>query len=191
MTTIHREFPIGSTVDAAWAKLSDVGNVHEMLSILTDTTVNGDKRVCGVVGGGRIEELILSIDDDRHRVAYSVLSAPGADLEFHAASMSLEAAGDAAKFVWTTDLKPDEAANQIAEIIDSETNNITAFFAGGAAEPEFGGLCAAGLALSGTEFPGDPAIRSTHDGKTYFFGSTEAKELFDADPDAMLAKINH
>ena len=189
MATIHREYPIDSTIDAAWAKLADVGNVHQMLSILTDTTIDGDKRMCGMVGGGRIEELILSIDDDRHRVAYSVLSAPGGDLEFHAASMSLQADGDAARFLWTTDLKPDEAADQIAEIIDREANNIKAFFAGGAAEPEFGGLCTAFLALKGKEFPGDPAIQSTHHGRTYWFASAEAKELFDADPDAMLAKI--
>ena len=196
MATIYREYPIDSTVDAAWAKLADVGNVHQMLSILTDTTIDGDKRMCAMVGGGRIEELILSIDDDRHRVAYSVLSAPGVDLEFHAASMSLQADGDAARFIWTTDLKPDEAADQIAGLIDNERDNIRAFFAGGVAstsmtaEAEFGGLCATSLALSGTEFPGDPAIRSTHDGKTYFFGSPQAKEMFDADPDGMLAKID-
>lgn len=105
--------------------------------------------------------------------------------------MSLEAAGDAAKFVWTTDLKPDEAADQIAELIDSETNNIKAFFAGGTAEPEFSGLCTAFLALEGKEAPGDPAIQSIHNGRTYWFGSAEAKELFDADPEAMLTKIKH
>ena len=39
MATIHREIPIDSTVDAAWSKLSDLGQVHGMLSILSDAVV--------------------------------------------------------------------------------------------------------------------------------------------------------
>ena len=93
---------------------------------------------------------------------------------------------------------PDGAADQIAGIIDSETNNIKAFFAGGAllgsakmpAEPEFDGLCTTYLALKGVEFPGNPEIQSTHNGRTYWFASSEAKKMFDDDPDAMLAKID-
>ncbi len=131
MATIHREIPIESTVDAAWEKLSDLGGVQNMLSILSDASVDGDRRVCGLAAGGRLDELILSVDSDRHRVAYAIVDSPF-DLEFHAASMSLVADGDAAKFVWTTDLNPDEASAQIAELIESETNNIKAFFAGGA-----------------------------------------------------------
>ncbi|MFV1990442.1 MAG: hypothetical protein ACC652_06855 [Acidimicrobiales bacterium] len=45
--------------------------------------------------------------------------------------MSLAASGDQAKFIWTTDLKPDAAAEQIAGLIESEEGNIKAFFASG------------------------------------------------------------
>ena len=130
MTTVYREIPIESSVEAAWGKLSDLEGVRQMFSFLTDVAVDGDKRVCEMEGGGRLDELILSVDSDLRRVAYAILDSPFG-LEFHAASMSLVADGDKAKFVWTTDLKPDEAADQIAGLIDAETANIKAFFASG------------------------------------------------------------
>ncbi len=128
MATIHREIPIDTTVEAAWSKLSDLQRVHGMLSILSDAVVDGDRRVCGLEGGGRLEELILSVDDDRRRVAYAIVDSPFG-LDFHAASMSVVADGDSARLVWTTDMKPDEAADQIAGLIESETENIQGFFA--------------------------------------------------------------
>lgn len=127
MATIHREIPIDTTVEKAWDKLSDVGGVAPMLSILSDANVEGDKRVCGLAGGGQLDELILSVDPELRRVAYAIVDSPFG-LEFHAASMRVVADGDAATFVWTTDLKPDEAAEQISVLIESETPNIKSFF---------------------------------------------------------------
>lgn len=128
MATVHREIPIDSTVDAAWKKLSDVGGVHGMLSILSGCSISGDKRVCELQGGGTLEELIISVDDDQRRVAYSITESPFG-FEFHSASMSVLANGDKATFVWITDLKPDEGAEQFAGLVESETDNIKAFFA--------------------------------------------------------------
>lgn len=128
MATVHREIPIDTTIDAAWEKLADLGSVHRMLSLLDDASLDGDKRICGLAGGGELDELILSVDDERHRVAYAIVGSP-LDLEFHAASMSLVSDSESTRFVWTTDLKPDAAADQINGLIDSETDNIRAFFA--------------------------------------------------------------
>ena len=128
MATVHREIPIDSTVDDAWKKLSNVGGINGMLSILSGASIDGDKRVCELEGGGTLEELIVSVDDDQRRVAYSITESPF-NFEFHAASMRVIANGDTATFVWTTDLKPDEAADQFRGLIESETDNIKAFFA--------------------------------------------------------------
>ena len=131
MATVHLEIPIDSTVDAAWKKLADLGGVHQMLSVLSSASIDGDKRVCELEGGGTLEELIVSVDDDLRRVAYSITESPFG-FEFHAASMTVLADGDTATFVWTTDLKPDEAADQFGGLIESETDNIKAFFAANA-----------------------------------------------------------
>ncbi len=54
--------------------------------------------------------------------------------------------------------------------------------------PEYEGLCPVALA-EGTEFPGSQEFESIVGDKRYLFGSADGKQLFDADPQAVLAKI--
>lgn len=53
---------------------------------------------------------------------------------------------------------------------------------------EFDGLCPTALA-QGIEVAGDPAVTSTHEGRTYAFVAPDAKDAFDADPAGILAAI--
>lgn len=126
MAVIHRTIDITATPDATWDKIADLGGVHQMMTFLTDANVDGDRRTCGLSMGGELSELVLSVDHDRRRVAYAIVDSPFG-LEFHAASMTVTGTGDTSQLAWTTDLKPDAAADQVAGLIDSELDNIAAF----------------------------------------------------------------
>ncbi len=118
MATIHREFEIEATADAAWAALRDVGRVNELITFLGDVTVVGDHRTCQLGDHGTLDELIVSVDDERRRFAYSILDSPF-NLQHHNASMQVIPNGESgARFVWTTDVKPDDVVPVLSEAID-------------------------------------------------------------------------
>ncbi len=53
---------------------------------------------------------------------------------------------------------------------------------------EYGGLCPVALS-EGTDFQGSEEFASVIGEKRYLFGSADGKQLFDADPQAILEKI--
>jgi hypothetical protein len=67
MATIHREFEIDTTPDEAWAALRDVGRINQLITFLGPVTVEGDRRTCELGGQGTLDELIVSVDDERRR----------------------------------------------------------------------------------------------------------------------------
>lgn len=118
MASIHREFEISSTPENAWAALRDVGKINELISFLGKVTVDGDHRVCELGDQGTLDELIVSVDDERKRLVYSILKSPF-NLTHHSASMQVVPnSGPGARFIWTADLKPDAAAAAMSEVMD-------------------------------------------------------------------------
>lgn len=131
MAVIHRTIDVAASPESTWTKIADLGGVHAMMSFLTDARVDGDRRVCGLAMGGELSEIVLSVNDDLRRVAYAIVDSPFG-LDFHSASMAVTGSGETAQLVWTTDLKPDAAADQVAGLIDSELANIAGFLSGNA-----------------------------------------------------------
>lgn len=126
MATIHREFQLGATPDEAWAALREIGKINELITFLGEVTVDGDRRTCELGDQGALDELIVSVDDDRRRLAYSILESPF-DMEHHHASMQVVDNGDAGStFIWTTDVKPDEVVPVLSEAVDGAIESIKA-----------------------------------------------------------------
>ena len=124
MATIHHEFQIEAAPDKAWEMLRDVGKLNQLISFLGEVTVEGDRRTCSLGEGGTLSELIVSVDDQRRRVAYSILESPF-NLEHHNSSMQVEPnGGTGSKFIWTTDIKPDSAAPGLSEALDAAVESI-------------------------------------------------------------------
>lgn len=119
MATIHKQFTFDTDLETAWSKISDVEGVASLISLVTDATVEGDRRVCTTVDGGRLDERILAVDDELKRVAYSIVDSPFG-LEFHAASWQLRADGDRTVMDWFTDVKPDAMAEVLEPAIEEE-----------------------------------------------------------------------
>ena len=120
MATIHRTFDLAGSAEAAWTKLRAVGGVEHLLPMIADSRVEGEQRVCSIVDGGQLSELILGNDDALRRIAYSITESPF-PMTFHAASMQVVERDGKVQLVWVTDVKPDALAPELAQVIDSQT----------------------------------------------------------------------
>lgn len=129
MATIHKQFKINSPIDKVWEKMSDVSNIHTFVSMLANSELQGDTRVCTTQDGAQIKELIVSIDSNQKRLVYGITESPF-DLQFHSSSWQAIPDGDATIFEWYTDVKPDEMADAMGQMIEGERENIIKGLAG-------------------------------------------------------------
>jgi hypothetical protein len=130
MTFLHHD--ITTTADAAsvWDAIRDVGAVHRRFAagFVTATCVDpdhADERVVTFVNGVEARERIISIDDDRRRLAYSVVESP-AGLTHHHGTFTVVADGDGSRLVWDVDLLPADAAPFIDDMMAAGAQAIAA-----------------------------------------------------------------
>jgi hypothetical protein len=132
MASIVREFTISADSERAWAALADVGAVNKLITFLGPVTLNGDVRTVDMGDYGTIEELIVSVDPDLRRVAYSVRKSPWNFGHHHSSMQILPPSGDAegTRMRWIVDLKPDSLTAEIADGLDSAIESIKKSLAG-------------------------------------------------------------
>ena len=118
MASIHREVRIAARPETAWAALRDVGALHTRLvpGFVTDTRMEDGARVVTFGNGMVARELIVDVDDEARRVAWSVV---GGRMTHHNASAQVFPDGPSGcRFVWIADLLPNEVAPAIAAMIE-------------------------------------------------------------------------
>ncbi|HVK83058.1 MAG TPA: SRPBCC family protein [Kofleriaceae bacterium] len=118
MATLHKEIVIGAPRALVWDALRDIGALHTRLvpGFVVDTKLDGsDARMVTFGNGMVVREPILSIDNDRHRLAWCVEG--GATTHYHAVIEVLDAPGGC-RVVWTTDFLPHAAEAPIAGMQD-------------------------------------------------------------------------
>ena len=119
MASVHREIVVERPVADVWDALADIGALHTRLvrGFVTDCRLEPGARVVTFANGLVARELIVSVDAERRRVAWSVV---GGRLSHHNASAQAFAAGnDACRIVWIADFLPDEHAPAIAGMIEN------------------------------------------------------------------------
>ena len=117
MASIRREIPVAAGVETAWDAVRDVGEVHRRLvpGVLTDCRLEDGARVVTFANGLVVRELIVTVDDDARRLAWS---ARGERFVHHHASLQVLPDGDASRLVWVADVLPDELAADVAALMD-------------------------------------------------------------------------
>jgi carbon monoxide dehydrogenase subunit G len=117
---IHKEFLIASAPDDVWAAVRDVSGIHRRLApgFVTDTRLEADTRVVTFANGVVVRELLVDIDDETRRVAYAVVGGSLAPKHHHASMQVFADGKDHSRFVWITDVAPDDLAGPIAEMVD-------------------------------------------------------------------------
>jgi hypothetical protein len=118
MASLHREIVVARSVGDVWDALADVGALHTRLvrGFVTDCRLEPGARVVTFANGMVARELIVAVDAERRRVAWSVV---GGRLSHHNASAQAFAEGHGAtRIVWIADFLPDEHATAIAGMIE-------------------------------------------------------------------------
>lgn len=120
MASIHKEFVVDATPDEVWDVLSDYGAVHERLApgFVTDTTLKADTRTVTFADGTIVHERLVDLDPDSRRVAYTVVGGSLHPSHHHASMQALPEEGGRTRFVWHTDVLPDELAAPIAGFVE-------------------------------------------------------------------------
>jgi carbon monoxide dehydrogenase subunit G len=117
MASIRREAFIEACPETAWSALRDVGALHTRLvpGFVVDTKLEEGARVVTFGNGMVARELIVAVDDEAKRVAWSVV---GGRMTHHNASAQVFPEGRGCRFVWIADLLPHELAPLIATMIE-------------------------------------------------------------------------
>jgi uncharacterized protein YndB with AHSA1/START domain len=112
MATIRVEASIAAPPHRVWDAVADVGQVHRRLlpGRVADARIDGDERILTMPDGWEVRELIVAVDHDQRRLAYSVVGGQRLPLTYHHASFEVLADGDGTRLVWQTDVLPHGAA---------------------------------------------------------------------------------
>jgi len=126
MATLFKEIEIAAEPDVIWAAAKDVGALHTRLVpgfvidtklVSPNTNAINPSRDVTFANGLVVREHILSIDDARRRMSWTIESA---QVTHYNAVLEIERTTTSGKsrVKWTTDLRPDEAAPQIGAMHD-------------------------------------------------------------------------
>jgi len=118
MASIRREIQTKASPEQAWDALRDVGALHTRLvpGFVVDTKLEPGERIVTFGNGMVIREPIIDVDDEQRRIAWSAI---GGELTHYNASAQVFVNSDnQTSIVWIADLLPNEAAGQIAVMMD-------------------------------------------------------------------------
>ena len=122
MTSIIREAGIATTPEAAWDALRDFGALHELArGFVTSTKLENDRtRLVEFFNGATTRELLIGIDGPARRIAWTITDLAGAT--HHSGSAQILADGEEpgrCRFLWITDVLPDDLAERIGTMMDA------------------------------------------------------------------------
>ena len=119
MASIRKEFTIPMAVEAAWAAWRAIDQVHVRLArgFVVDCRMDGADRIVTFANGFVAREVIVDVDDVRHRLAYSARSER---LAHHHATFELSDAGDGqTRVLWIADVLPESVAASIDSMMEA------------------------------------------------------------------------
>jgi hypothetical protein len=118
MASIHKSIAINRPAAQVWDAMRDLGALHTRLVVgfVTDTRLDGNVRDVTFASGQKAREVILGVDNDRRRVAWSSASPPLT--QYYASAQIFPVSDDSCEVHWNADLLPDEVAPAITGMIE-------------------------------------------------------------------------
>jgi uncharacterized protein YndB with AHSA1/START domain len=112
MASVRTEFQIAAPPEDVWAALRDFGALHQRLvpGFVTDARLEGNARVVTFFNGAVAREVLVDSDDDSRRLVYSVVESPLGSTHHNASAQVFPDGEGGSRFVWVTDLLPNELA---------------------------------------------------------------------------------
>ena len=122
MTSVSREVTITAPAEKVWDALRDFGALHTRLVpgfvVMTTLSDDGRERVVTFFNGAVAREVLVGIDEDAMRVAYSVVESPMGATHHNASAQVFAVDGGASRFAWTTDVLPDALGEPTAMLME-------------------------------------------------------------------------
>ena len=117
MATIQQEIEITRDKSIVWDAIRDVGAIHRRLvpGFVVDCKLEGDSRIITFANGMVVREVIVTVNDETCRHAWS---ARGEPFTHHNASIQVFSEGVAkCRVVWIADLLPNEITDTVEKMI--------------------------------------------------------------------------
>jgi hypothetical protein len=116
MASIRKEHLIEVDPELAWAALRDWPALDERLvpGFVTDVRLDGEDRIVTFYNQFVARERLVSSSDADRRLVWSIVDGPFT--HYNGAAQVLPAGKDT-RFVWISDLMPDEMAEQVEEMM--------------------------------------------------------------------------
>lgn len=118
MASIRRQVVIDAEPDAVWDAVRDWEGLDHRLAagFVTACRRDGSARIVTFASGAVLREEILGCDDEHRRLSWSIVDGP---YTHHNGAAEVFPDGDGrARFVWTTDLRPDELAEATTDAME-------------------------------------------------------------------------
>lgn len=112
MATIRHHAHIDATPDQVWQVVSDAGAISTWFPLIEKSSASDGVRHCTMKGGGNLEEQVVTSDDQLRRFQYRI-TAGDMPLDSHLGTIDVLDVDGRALVVYSTDVAPDEAAEQM------------------------------------------------------------------------------
>lgn len=118
MASIRRQIVIDADPDAVWDAVRDWGALDHRLAagFVTGCERDGTARIVMFASGAILREEILGCDEEHRRLSWSIVDGPYT--HHNGAVEVLAESGGRARFVWTSDLRPDALAEPTARAME-------------------------------------------------------------------------
>lgn len=119
MAWVCEQFLIAAPPDRVWAAVRDVGAAHRLFpGVLTDAYLDENgARIATFASGAVVRELIVALDDDARRLAYTAVEGPLGAVHHHSTLQVLPAQEDQSEILWMTDVLPHELAGPVRALM--------------------------------------------------------------------------
>ncbi|GJM13255.1 MAG: hypothetical protein DHS20C12_16580 [Pseudohongiella sp.] len=113
MKTVTIEEELSYPIEDVWAIFADVTRSDWVPAVDSITEKDG-VRSFTMEGIGEVQERIISLDSENHRLQYSAIKTP-TPLEHHLATIKLSPSARGCHFSWVTEIAPDEFSPAIEQ----------------------------------------------------------------------------
>ncbi len=116
MATIRHHARIDATPDQVWQVVSDAGDISTWFPLIEESSASDGIRRCTMKGGGKLEEEVVTSDDELRRFQYRITGGDMA-VDSHLGTIDVLDVDGQALVVYSTDVTPDEAAEQMDRVL--------------------------------------------------------------------------
>lgn len=118
MASIQKQILIAAPADRVWDALRDFGALHERLApgFAVDLRLDNGDRIVTFASGAVLREVLVTCDEDERRLVWSIVGGPYR--HHNGSAQVIEEPGGGCRFVWTSDLLPDELGPATAAAMD-------------------------------------------------------------------------